>query len=329
MFKNDKSRARNLLVLIGAVVLVAVGIIAIRLVSQPPTDFNALPRCQESPALGSGFMVFQASHSVNDSELVRASLSGGDLCRLTESAGVLAGMIEISLDGSMILFAYHVVDTSTGVELGVYRMNLDGANPVRLDADYFGNVGHPSSSPDGERIVFSATIIESALPENLDLPSGDDFVHDLFVMSSEGEFLFPLVTVSSSQLEPAWSPDGTRIAYSQTDTFLLPFDLYTINADGSDPILLTSAAGSLPAWSPDGTQLVAEGVDGLILINLDDGVVTTLTEDNGESPVWAADGSIYYSADGSVQRIQPDGNGRTALTPNYGASDLDVWIPER
>ena len=40
MPKDDKSRARNLLVIIGAVVLMAVGIIAVQLVSQPPADFN-------------------------------------------------------------------------------------------------------------------------------------------------------------------------------------------------------------------------------------------------------------------------------------------------
>jgi Tol biopolymer transport system component len=328
MFRSDKARARNLLVLIGAVAVVAVAIIVIRLVSQPPANFNDLPRCHESPALANGFMVFQASRNANNAELVRASLSGADLCRLTQSEGLVEGMPDIAPDGSSILFSYHVVDTSTGVELGVYRMNLDGTNPVPLEADFFENVGHPASSPNGERIVFSATIIESALPENLDISSGDDIAHDLFVMSSEGEFLAPLVNAPSRQLEAAWSPDGTRIAFSQTDTSILPFDLYVINADGGDPLLLAAATGSQPSWSPDSGQLVAEGMNGLIIVHADDGNVTTLTEDHGKSPVWAADGNIYYVLDGSVQRIQPDGSGRTALTPAYGIGDLDVWMPE-
>ena len=51
---------------------------------------------------------------------------------------------------------------------------------------------------------------------------------------------------------PAWSPDGTQIA------FMREFDIFVMNADGSDQTNLTNdSAGNLyPAWKPDSSQIV-------------------------------------------------------------------------
>jgi hypothetical protein len=70
---------------------------------------------------------------------------------------------------------------------------------------------------------------------------------------------------------PAWSPDGTRIAFDRD------FNLYVMNADGSGEVRL--ADGREPAWSPDGTKIA----------------FSALTQDSF--------GSIYVmNADGTDQR---------------------------
>jgi hypothetical protein len=66
------------------------------------------------------------------------------------------------------------------------------------------------------------------------------------------------VTVSAGpgkDLDPAFSPDGTRIAFESTRTG--GGDIYVMNADGTGVVRLTTDPGedAQPTWSPDGSQI--------------------------------------------------------------------------
>lgn len=110
---------------------------------------------------------------------------------------------------------------------------------------------------------------------------------------------------------PAWSPDGTRIAFlSRGDDIS---DLYLVNADGSDLTPLTNDDDwdGLPVWSPDGTVIAFTSrqgtIDSQIHLIRPDGterlhLTATLGNDGAghESPAWSPDGSqIAFALDHS------------------------------
>src|SRR6266568_2532565 len=85
---------------------------------------------------------------------------------------------------------------------------------------------------------------------------------------------------------PAWSPDGTKIAFQGENGG--DYDIYVVNADGSKRTELTfsSAFDGDPAWSPDGTQIAFEcardGNKEIYVMNADGSGQTRLTNDAQE-----------------------------------------------
>jgi Tol biopolymer transport system component len=100
-------------------------------------------------------------------------------------------------------------------------------------------------------------------------------------------------------VSPAWSPDGTQIAFASMRNGADTFDIYVMDADGSNVMQLTDhpANDSGPAWSPDGT-LVAfaserDGNSEIYVIQLDGSGLTNVTNDPGDdfNPAWSPDGT--------------------------------------
>jgi Tol biopolymer transport system component len=78
-------------------------------------------------------------------------------------------------------------------------------------------------------------------------------------MTAEGTGLARLTTSPARDRDPAWSPDGARIAFTRTSSDEI--HLYAMNAHGSGQTALTTGGwdelGSV--WSPDGTRIAFAG----------------------------------------------------------------------
>ena len=60
-------------------------------------------------------------------------------------------------------------------------------------------------------------------------------------------------------LDPAWSPDGSRVAFSSHHD-RDDWEIYVMNADGTGLTRLTESVADdrSPGWSPDGLTIVFE-----------------------------------------------------------------------
>jgi hypothetical protein len=115
--------------------------------------------------------------------------------------------------------------------------------------------GSPRWSPDGRRIAFER---QSMAPE----PGASWDSAALFVVDADGSNLRRVTPSSVQAIGPAWSRDGTRLAFDGFDMVVnaagtsvldIKDDIYTIGLDGTGLARLTDdGVSSLPDWTSGG-----------------------------------------------------------------------------
>ncbi len=147
---------------------------------------------------------------------------------------------------------------------------------------------------------------------------------------------------------PSWSADGSKIAFASDRTG--NFEVYVMNADGSDVTRLTDDPfpDGAPAWSPDGKRIVFSSWRDLnpelYVMDADGSHPVRLTDNPGwdQFPAWSPGGSriAFQSTRGdpnpagcvpgcivNIYAMSPDGTRVTQLT-NDGVSSRPDWSPD-
>ncbi len=242
----------------------------------------------------------------------------------------------------------------------VYAMDLNGKNLQQLTTS-LAFEDWAAWSPDTFKIVFES----NQIPD-----TSYTARFQIFVMHSDGSNISQLtfpdpakdpttghVLDTTSNFHPAWSPDGTKIAFSSTRDSNP--EIYIMNPNGLNVTRLThdAADDAQPAWSPDGTKIAfasnRDGNDEIYVMNANGSGQVNLTNHAGSdlTPAWSPDGTKIafqsdretnvavwiMNADGSnpVRLTNPSGDPRSAAgAPSFSPDGTriayeqggDLWV---
>lgn len=151
----------------------------------------------------------------------------------------------------------------------------------------------------------------------------------LEVADADGEGVAVALRSSEPIISPAWSPDGTRVAYVSFENKKPVVYVQDLVTRQRTVVANFKGNNSAPAWSPDGKRLaVALSRDGLTQVysvNADGSGLQRLTNSDGidTEPQYSADGqSIYFTSDrsGSPQIYRMPAAGGPAQRVTFGSS---------
>src|SRR5215208_634445 len=194
-------------------------------VRRVPAVLPAIPMSRPVPSPDGSRLAFTSGP-----DIWVIGMDGSGLTRLTDDLSVDRAP-QWSPDGARIAF----ISRRTG-SAQVWVMNADGTGVRRVTEIADAVFSYATWSPDGARLALVQGSFEGGIA----------------VINADGTGYRLLTPVESFNLNPSWSPDGRRIAFSGIGPSAAPFDdedIQIITADGSSFTRLGARGSDLaPSW---------------------------------------------------------------------------------
>ena len=157
---------------------------------------------------------------------------------------------------------------------------------------------------------------------------------DIFSMAPDGSRKADLTRSVNPDAAPAWSADGTRLAFTRPgnanndDVWVM-----SSNGKGQKNVTNTSPDDGNPDWSPDGSKITYDVSQTQVFEANQDGTGIRALVPGGYEAAWSPDGTRiafvrFFGGAGEIFVMNADGSGQTDLT-NSPANDGDPsWSPD-
>jgi Tol biopolymer transport system component len=199
----------------------------------PTQTLQLLCGTQPSHAPGSGHsqIAFASRTNWGNSEICIMNVDGSGSYAVTKN-GRNNSIQAWSPDNRQLL-----VESGSGWDTGVYLMNVDGSNEIRVSQTKRAIGG--DWSPDGKRIVYTAI----------------DGLYPAHIVNADGTNDVELPTLEGNS-RPRWSPDGRKLLFWSARGGQ-GVQIYTVDINGTNLLQLTTHGENLdPRWSPDGSKII-------------------------------------------------------------------------
>ena len=155
--------------------------------------------------------------------------------------------------------------------------------------------------------------------------AGESARYALIVADSDGHNPQTVVRSNEPLLSPAWSPDGSRLAYVSFEQGNSAIYIQDISSGARELVSSFRGINASPAFSPDGSRLALtlsrSGNPEIYVMDLGSKALTRLTNHFGidTSPAWSPDGNtVYFTSDRGgrpqVYQVPAGGGGESRVT---------------
>jgi Tol biopolymer transport system component len=205
----------------------------------------------------------------------------------------------------------------------------------------------PTPRPHSARTTAPPSVsgLQAALPHDLATRELAFALEDgVYVGRADGSVVRRITDIPGFEYQPNWSSDGTKLLLRVDDESGESGGVWSVKADGSDPVDLTKRAGVVggtPDWSPDATRIAFVGLApggkrfGIYVMNADGSAPVRLTSRRYEAqyPDWSPDGSkiaftIVESGGFDIFVMDTDGSHIQRLTDTPGEDNWPEWSPD-